>query len=75
MNRQVEVGIYIVSRHRGQENEPIERILDVSGQIIVYCYSLKANTHWGKERKSKKEPLKLIIVEEECPRIWRPGLG
>jgi len=43
------------------------------GQVMVRYFGLYANAHRGKVRKSEKEAHKLVIIEQECPRIPRRG--
>ena len=43
------------------------------GQVMVRYSGLYANAHRGKVRKSGEAGHKLIMVEEECPRILRRG--
>jgi hypothetical protein len=43
------------------------------GQVTVRYYGLYANAHRGKVRKSEEAGGKLVIIEEECPRIPRRG--
>jgi len=43
------------------------------GQVTVRYYGLYANAHRGKVRKSEEPAHKLLVIEEECPRIPRRG--
>jgi hypothetical protein len=43
------------------------------GQVTIRYFGLYANAHRGKVRKSEEAASKLIIIEEECPRIPRRG--
>ena len=43
------------------------------GQVTIRYFGLYANAHRGKVRKSEEVAHKLIIIEEECPRIPRRG--
>ena len=39
------------------------------GQVMIRYFGLYANAHRGKRRKSEEAAGKLVIIEEECPRI------
>jgi len=39
------------------------------GQVMVRYFGLYANAHRGKVRKSEEAAHKLLLIEEECPRI------
>jgi hypothetical protein len=41
------------------------------GQVTIRYFGLYANAHRGKVGKSEEVAHKLIIIEEECPRIPR----
>ena len=43
------------------------------GQVTIRYFGLYANAHRGKVRKSEEGRHKLLIIEEECPRIPRRG--
>jgi hypothetical protein len=43
------------------------------GQVTIRYFGLYANAHWGKVRKLEEVAHKLIIIEEECPKIPRRG--
>jgi hypothetical protein len=43
------------------------------GQVTVRYFGLYANAHRGKGRKSEERAGKLVIIEEECPKIPRRG--
>jgi hypothetical protein len=43
------------------------------GQVTIRYFGLYANAHRGKVRKSEELAHKLIIMEEECPKIPRRG--
>jgi len=43
------------------------------GQVTIRYFGLYANAHRVKIRKSEQERHRLLIVEEECPRVPRPG--
>jgi len=43
------------------------------GQVTIRYFGLYANAHRGKVLKSDEVAHKLIIIEEECPRIPRHG--
>jgi len=43
------------------------------GQVTIRYFGLYANAHRGKVRKSEESEHKLLIIEEECPRIPRRG--
>jgi hypothetical protein len=43
------------------------------GQVTIRYFGLYANAHRGKVRKVEQGAYKLIIIEEECPRIPRRG--
>jgi ribosomal protein S27E len=43
------------------------------GQVMIRYFGLYANAHRGKVRKSEEAAGKLVIIEEECPRIPRRG--
>jgi len=43
------------------------------GQVTVRYFGLYANAHRGKMRKSEEAAHKLLVIEEECPRIPRRG--
>ncbi len=47
-------------------------ILD-KGQVTVRYYGLYANAHRGKVRKTEEGRSKLLIIEEEYPRVPRRG--
>jgi hypothetical protein len=41
------------------------------GQVTIRYFGLYANAHRGKVRKAEQVAHKLIIIEEECPRVPR----
>jgi len=43
------------------------------GQVMVRYFGLYANAHRGKVGKSEEDEYRLLIIEEECPRIPRRG--
>jgi len=43
------------------------------GQVMVRYFGLYANAHRGKVGKSEEDEHRLLIIEEECPRIPRRG--
>jgi ribosomal protein S27E len=43
------------------------------GQVTIRYFGLYANAHRGKVRKSEEGRHRLLIIEEECPRIPRRG--
>ena len=43
------------------------------GQVMVRILGSYANTHRGKVRKKEQGLHKLLIIDEECPRIPRRG--
>jgi hypothetical protein len=43
------------------------------GQVTIRYFGLYANAHRGKVRKSEEGRQRLLIIEEECPRIPRRG--
>jgi len=69
----------------GKEGEQVERMdyLDFiarvtshipdKGQMTFRYYGLYANAHRGKVRKSEEGKQKLLILEEDCPKIPRRG--
>jgi hypothetical protein len=69
----------------GKEAEEVERMdyleliarvtshIPDKGQVTIRYFGLYANAHRGKVRKSEEAAGKLIIIEEECPRIPRRG--
>jgi ribosomal protein S27E len=69
----------------GKEAEEVERMdylefiarvtshIPEKGQVTVRYFGLYANAHRGKRRKEAQESHKLLIIEEECPRIPRRG--
>ena len=42
-------------------------------QVTIRYFGLYANAHRGKVRKSEEARSKLLIIEEECPRVPRRG--
>jgi len=74
-----------VSYQYGKEGEAKERMdylefiarvtshIPDKGQVMVRYYGLYANAHRGKVRKSGERDRKLVIIEEECPKIPRRG--
>jgi hypothetical protein len=69
----------------GKEAEEVERMdylefiarvtshIPDKGQVTIRYFGLYANAHRGKIRKSEQGRHRLLIVEEECPRIPRRG--
>ncbi|MGB3862604.1 MAG: transposase [Candidatus Aminicenantaceae bacterium] len=69
----------------GKEAEEVERMdylefiarvtshIPDKGQVTVRYFGLYANAHLGKVRKMEGCEQKLILIEEECPRIPRRG--
>jgi hypothetical protein len=67
----------------GKDTEEVERMdylefiarvvspIPHKGQVTIRYFGLYANAHRGKVRKSEEAAGKLIIIEEECPRIPR----
>ena len=41
------------------------------GQVTIRCFGLYASAHRGKVRKSEKSCHKLLVIEEDCPRVPR----
>ena len=69
----------------GKEAEEVERMdylefiarvtshIPDKGQVTIRYFGLYANAHRGKVRKSEEGRHRLLIIEEECPRIPRRG--
>jgi hypothetical protein len=69
----------------GKEAEEVERMdylefiarvtshIPDKGQVTVRYYGLYANAHRGKVRKTEEGRSKLLIIEEEYPRVPRCG--
>jgi hypothetical protein len=69
----------------GKEAEELERMdylefiarttshIPDKGQVMIRYSGLYANAHRGKVRKAEEGQSKLLIIEEECPRIPRRG--
>ncbi|MGB8953569.1 MAG: transposase [Candidatus Aminicenantales bacterium] len=67
----------------GKEAEEVERMdylefiarvtshIPEKGQVTIRYLGLYANAHRGKRRKEEQEGRKLLIIEEECPRVPR----
>ncbi len=67
----------------GKDTEEVERMnylefiaratshIPEKGQVTIPYLGLYANAHSGKVRRSKGNEQKLILIEEECPRISR----
>ncbi len=76
-----------VSYRYGKSAEELERMdylefvarvtshIPEKGQMTIRYFGLYANAHRGKVRKSDEVAHKLIIIEEEYPRIRLPRLG
>jgi hypothetical protein len=74
-----------VSYRYGKEGEEAEQMdylefvarvvshIPDKGQVTVRYFGLYANAHRGKMRKSEEAAHKLLVIEEECPRIPRRG--
>jgi hypothetical protein len=74
-----------VSYRYGKESEELEWMdylefiarvtshIPDKGQVMIRYFGLYANAHRGKIRKSEEGQHKLLIIEEECPRIPRRG--
>jgi len=70
-----------VSYRYGKEGEEAEQMdylefvarvvshIPDKGQVTVRYFGLYANAHRGKVRKSEEAAHKLLVIEEECPRI------
>jgi hypothetical protein len=69
----------------GKEAEEVERMdylefiarvvshIPDKGQVTVRYFGLYASAHRGKVRKSEKSCHRLLVIEEECPRVPRRG--
>jgi len=70
-----------VSYRYGKEGEEAEQMdylefvarvvshIPDKGQVTVRYFGLYANAHRGKVRKVEEAAHKLLVIEEECPRI------
>jgi len=70
------------SEKEGQEVERMDYLefvarvtshIPYKGQVTIRYFGLYANAHRGKVRKSEEARSKLLIIEEECPRVPRRG--